>query len=137
MELISQTTGNHYYGRIEKSLTWIKSWDTADIELLHLLLDAGADINAKNPDTETTALQHVAGNDSAEKVEFLLRNGAEVNIPATKEIGTPLQEAIIHQKLEIAELLLEHGADVNALPAEEYGVTALQAAAIHGYIPLD
>uniref|UniRef100_A0A093V951 Putative ankyrin repeat protein n=1 Tax=Talaromyces marneffei PM1 TaxID=1077442 RepID=A0A093V951_TALMA len=136
MELISQTTGNHYYGRIEKSLTWVKSWDTADIELLHLLLDAGADINAKNPDTETTALQHVAGNDSAEKVEFLLRNGAEVNIPATKEIGTPLQEAIIHQKLEIAELLLEHGADVNALPAEEYGVTALQAAAIHGYIPL-
>lgn len=35
---------------------------------------------------------------------------------------------------EIVELLLEHGADVNAPPAREFGATALQFAAIKGFL---
>lgn len=138
IELISQTTANQNNDWIEKSLTWITVdyGDTEDLKLVQLLLDAGADINAKNPDDETTILQNFALFGFPEHVVFLLRNGAEVNCPATKNMGTPLQEAIQNEKIEIADLLLEHGADVNAPPAENYGVTAVQAAAIHCYLPL-
>lgn len=131
--LISQTTGNHCDDRIEKSLPWVDWKVTENLELIQLLLDAGADINAKDPDDETTILQNSVIYGSFELVEFLLRNGAEVNIPATRRRGTPLQEAIKHQGTKTVDLLLEHGADVNAPPAEEGGVTALKAAAIHGY----
>lgn len=134
--LISQTTGNHCDDRIEKSLTWVDWEVTEDLELIQLLLDAGADINAKDPDDGLTILQNSVIYGSFEVVEFLVRNGAEVNIPATRYIGTPLQAAIKVQETEMADLLLEHGADINAPPAEERGVTALQAAAIYGYIPL-
>ncbi|KAI7970292.1 hypothetical protein EIK77_000294 [Talaromyces pinophilus] len=137
LNLISQTTNNPCDNRIRKSLKWISDDDfLPDIELIQLLLEAGADINAKNPDDETTILQNFASYGSPEHVEFLLQNGAEVNTPATKMMGTPLQAAIKREEIEIANLLLEHGADVNAAPAEEYGVTALQAAAIRGYLPL-
>jgi ankyrin repeat protein len=134
--LISQTTGNHCNDGIEKSLAWVDGETTEDLELIQLLLDAGADINAKNPDDERTILQNSVIYGSFGAVEFLLRNGAEVNIPATRNRGTPLQVAIKDKETKLADLLLEHGADVNAPPAEERGVTALQAAAIHGYIPL-
>jgi ankyrin repeat protein len=138
IQLISQSTRNQDADWIEKSLTWITidQGEPVDIKLLQLLLDAGADINAKSPDKEMTILQKCSKYGSTEVVEFLLRNGAEANIPATKYMGTPLQEAIKSQGTETAELLLEYDADVNAPPANRYGVTALQAAAIHGYIPL-
>jgi ankyrin repeat protein len=138
LNLISQTTNNPCDNRIRKSLAWISVDDLLpeDIELLQLLLEAGADINAKNPDSETTILQRLVSYGFSGYVEFLLQNGAEVNTPATKEFGTPLQEAINSEEIETADLLLDHGADVNAPPAERYGITALQAAAIHGYLPL-
>lgn len=140
IDMISQTTtGNHFDASFRNSLTSITVDDElpANIELLQLLLDAGADIDAKNVFDNCTILQKSARYGSAEVIEFLVQHAAEVNIPATKKTGTPLQEAIKHQgQTGIAYLLLEHGADVNALPAEERGVTALQAAAIHGYVPL-
>lgn len=139
LNLISQTTNNPCDNRIRMSLAWISVDDLLpeDIELLQLLLEAGADINAKNPDNETTILLNFVSYGSPEVVEFLLQNGAKVNIPATKRIGTPLQVAITWQgETRIPDLLLEHDADVNAPPAEIFGVTALQAAAIHGYLPL-
>ncbi|KUL86471.1 hypothetical protein ZTR_08099 [Talaromyces verruculosus] len=123
IELISQTTANQNNDWMEKSLTQmtVDCEDTADMKLVQLLLDAGADINAKNPDDETTILQNFASYGSPKNVEFLLQNGAEVNIPATKWMGAPLQEAIRREEIEIANLLLEHGAD---------------PLLIHGYLPL-
>lgn len=142
LNLISQTTNNPCDDRIRKSLAWI-SVDKklpADIELLQLLLEAGADIDAEHRDSNLenpTVLQKSIIYGHIEVVEFLLKNGADVNISANRDTGTPLQEAIKWQgETRIPDLLLEHGADVNAPPAGEDGVTALQAAAIHGYLPL-
>lgn len=45
-----------------------------------------------------------------------------------------MQHAVELGNMEIFNLLLEHGADVNAPAADDGGVTALQIAAIQGYI---
>lgn len=60
---------------------------------------------------------------------------ADVNYLGDGELRrTPLQHAVELGNMEIFNLLLEHGADVNAPAADDGGVTALQIAAIQGYI---
>lgn len=133
------TTRNHSAASFQRSLTWIpfQPKQFTDTELIQILLDEGADIDAKCLEKKITILQNSAMYGTAQVCKILLQRGAEVNIKATKDVGTPLQEAILCQReTKIPYLLLEHGADVNALPAEKRGVTALQAAAIRGYLPL-
>jgi ankyrin repeat protein len=101
------------------------------LEILDVLLKAGADINSQDDDTGETLLQEMIS-PMPDAATFLLNNGADINTPATLRTGTPLQEAIKRERIEIVNLLLERGADVNAPPAVNYGVTALQAAAIRG-----
>ncbi|KAJ5771803.1 hypothetical protein N7520_002332 [Penicillium odoratum] len=105
-------------------------------DIVKMLLQAGADTNATDPDTQETLLQKSNCASDFDVVKLLLEHVAEVNIPATKTKGTPLQDAILIEQVEIAQLLLEHGADINAPPSEEEGATALQAAALHGYYSL-
>ncbi len=81
------------------------------LEAMIALLDAGADVNARN-DRRATAL-HWAIADPA-KVRTLLLKGAEINAP-TVEGRTPLHLAATQPDgARIVEQLLETGANVNA-----------------------
>ncbi len=101
------------------------------LETMARLIDAGADVNAKNRFRSTPL--HWAVQDSA-KVTLLLSRGAEVN---TKQIEgrTPLfLAASMGGNQQTVKLLLEHGADPT-LPTAN-GQTPLMAAAARGNLEL-
>ncbi|OBS24987.1 hypothetical protein FPOA_05523 [Fusarium poae] len=82
------------------------------IDIVTMLLDAGADINSD----KGFALQTAAAQDHIEVVKLLLERGAEINKVATHDgmpEGTALQAAVERGNEEIVDVLLEHGADPN------------------------
>lgn len=109
--------------------------------LVRSLLNAKADVNAASPQITGTALQEAIASRyfNLEIVHLLLDNGADVNAPAPDGYftRTALQAAIEKSNnMELIQLLLDRGADVNAPACQHGGVTALQAAAIKGYVGL-
>ncbi|RDW66551.1 hypothetical protein BP6252_10186 [Coleophoma cylindrospora] len=117
-----------------------------NIELVQLLLAAGADVNAPAAQEEgRTALQAAAEGGYFElvqlllaAVQLLLAAGADVNAPAAQGEGrTALQAAAKGGHFEVVQILLATSADVNALPPEfRFGKTALQAAAARGHFQM-
>ncbi len=98
-------------------------------ESVRILLDAGADVNARN-DIGLTAL--VAGACNPEKARMLIEKGADVNAK-TNQGRTPLiVAASCSGSFPTLKLMLAKGADVKA--ADGMGNTALLAAASYsGY----
>ncbi|KAM6503799.1 hypothetical protein JOM56_000742 [Amanita muscaria] len=97
-------------------------------DIVELLLDNGADVNAQggcygNP------LQVASSRGDKDIVELLLDKGADVNAQSG-EYGNALQTASYRGRKDIVELLLDKGADVNA-QGGKYG-NALQAASLKG-----
>lgn len=85
-----------------------------------LLIDHGADVNAKN-NNDHTPLQETC---HPRTVKLLIERGADVNA-GNKYGWTSLHEACAYNHLDIARLLLiDHGADVNVKN-------------IYGEVPLD
>ncbi|CAH0002529.1 unnamed protein product [Clonostachys byssicola] len=83
-------------------------------EIVHLLLQAGADADAPYNDGDTPL--HVAARRGAGKlVQLLLEHTTNVNV--TNGSGTPLRVAARRGNGDIVRCLLEHGADVNAAAA--------------------
>ena len=93
-------------------------------DAMKLLLEAGADVNAKNA-FDATALMWAAGDIG--KVRLLLAKGADVN--ARSKIGrTPLLIAALHDGAsEAVRLMIDKGADVSAHDRD--GISVLEAAA--------
>ncbi|KAJ5461898.1 Endochitinase B1 [Penicillium daleae] len=137
----------------------------ANIDVVRLLLDFGADVNAPPAHLGMTALQAAAGGGSLlgdlilssdtdvkarlaaepqradtgylEVIRLLLNSGADINAPPGEVCGrTALQAAVERGYLDIIQLLLSAGADINAHPAAANGMTALQAAAKRGNLEL-
>ena len=120
---------------------------TGQIDAAELLIDAGADVNAKERWAGQTALMWAGAQLQPEMVKLLLANGAEVDArstvrqwtrkvssePRPKELAqgglTPLMFAARTGCIECAELLLDAGADIN-LP-DPYGVTPLLVATLN------
>lgn len=87
---------------------------TESKEVIALLLDHGANINAGSQNT--TVLIKAVEDDNLELVQFLLEKGAD---PSSGDANcrTPLHLAVDLDRphaVEIVQLLLAHGADVNA-----------------------
>ena len=109
--------------------------DHGDLQILQILLNAGADVNACFKNSRRTALTRAVEKQSVGIVKFLLGSGADVNgctlahdhleysdlpflIGTAYHHGatlnyTPLQAASFHQDTAIAKILIEAGADVN------------------------
>ena len=98
-------------------------------EAMKALINAGADVNAKDNDDET-ALMWAAESGHAEAVKILINTGANVN--AKNNDGyTALMLAAINGNAETIKILLNAGADVNA--KNNNGGTALILAAYRGH----
>ncbi|MYF19452.1 MAG: hypothetical protein F4218_02130 [Synechococcus sp. SB0677_bin_5] len=97
-------------------------------DMVQLLIDAGAELDAREEGTRTALLLAVAAldNDAAtlEPARLLLRAGADPNIGS--RYGTPLSHAIRHGATELVDLLIQVGVHVNA--ADRFGITPLHEA---------
>jgi ankyrin repeat protein len=105
-----------------------------NIDIVKLLLNTGADINAPaSPDRGKTALQAAVQRGNISIIKLLLQLGADCNALAAKSYGgTALQFAAMEGRIPIVLLLLRAGAEINAAPSTTGGRTALEAAAEHG-----
>lgn len=97
-------------------------------EIVQLLLDRGADVNAQGGEY-SNALRAASWGGHEKVVQILLDRGADVNAEG-KEYGSALQAASYWGYEKIVQMLLDKGADVNA-KGGWYG-SALQAASAGG-----
>ncbi len=88
-------------------------------ELVRRLLDASADINARDWEGNTP-LHAAVDNSNLTAVKLLISHGADVNAKNSRA-STPLHES--YRSGEIARVLVEAGADVNAV--NEFNATPL------------
>lgn len=101
----------------------------AGYDMVQLLLQAGADVHARNQEGQTPLATYVGTTAYADEDEeltdiadLLLRHGAEVNVRYA-EGRTPLHEAAHMGTCAMVQWLIQAGADVNA--ADEEGETPL------------
>lgn len=97
-----------------------------------VLIDNGADVNAKN--RAATVLMTAVGWGHIENVELLINRGADVNVKNAYG-STALMYAADGGFPEIVKILIANGADVNA--KDDDGITALRLAAKHGYTEIE
>jgi hypothetical protein len=81
-------------------------------EIVRLLLDAGADPNARTgPDMAETPLHYAASNDDVDVAVVLIDGGADLDAP-DGSIGTPLANAVGYGCWHVGRLLVARGARV-------------------------
>lgn len=93
---------------------------------IHSAIKAGADVNARVPETGVTVLMFAVANWKLEIVDALINAGAHVN-EASYKGWTPLMGAALRKDVSFIKLLVKAGADVNAKTKD--GTTALMSAA--------
>lgn len=92
-------------------------------EMIHALIDVGADLDARQIDGRTPLLAHVDGNvyGPNEPIETLVKLGADVN--AQDESGnSALLMSMRSYSDSLCKLLLDHGADVNVRNRKSEGL---------------
>jgi ankyrin repeat protein len=77
----------------------------SDVELVAMLLDAGADINAREEEYRSTPLGWAARRNAKQMVEFLLSRGAARSLPDDEPWATPLAWAERRGHEEVAAIL--------------------------------
>ncbi|NYZ60158.1 ankyrin repeat domain-containing protein [Candidatus Micrarchaeota archaeon] len=98
-------------------------------ETMERLLEAGADVNAKNKDGETV-LMFAAALGRQEVAEMLITAGADLNL-CDKNGVAPLMRAAGANFIGMARLLISHGADANA--SDRFGETTIFRPAMLGF----
>ena len=90
---------------------------------MRLLLESGADINAKDG-TGKAPLIWASYGGHADVVRVLIKQGADVNVidesKSAAAGNTPLHFACLKDHLEVVKLLLDNGARVNAMNCADY-----------------
>lgn len=107
--------------------------ELGNVDLVRLLVDAGADLEAPTRIGDLTPLHIGAELGQSGTVRALLEAGA--NAESRNANGTtPLHFAALSGNVEIVEALTDHGADVNAREAR-WGQTPLMFAASRNRVP--
>jgi ankyrin repeat protein len=103
---------------------FMRAAQTADVAMMRLLLDAGANARQQQADGTTALMLAVAGrgggdddegissaaSDASEAVRLCLAAGTDVNA-ATTSGDTALHRAVIKGNVDVVRILLEHGAN--------------------------
>lgn len=84
----------------------------SDFDMIKLLVDKGADVNAARKDNDSTPMHRAAQMGSMEIVTFLTQHGANLN-KQNKRGRTPLRYAVAHGHKEVAYYLFDKGARFN------------------------
>ena len=106
------------------ALYWAAS--SNDSELVRILIEAGARVDAEQPEEAYTSLHQASEHGNFELVKLLLKAGGEVVLNKFDYVSrTPLMWAIERGNIEIAKALIEAGSDVNAHDESHIGNTAL------------
>jgi ankyrin repeat protein len=100
--------------------------------MVSMLLEAGADINARD-DEDYTALDLAAEDGNEALVRLLLDAGANINTPRNR-YPSALTLAARQGKEAVVQMLMDAGADVDS--QDNYGDSALIAAAESGHVEL-
>jgi ankyrin repeat protein len=101
----------HHICRHPEMKRWISSGPGDAVQKAAILLDAGADISARDEEYRSTPLAWAARAGAVEMVKFLLSRGAKTNLPDDEPWATPLAWAERRQHAEIVSVLRQHGAD--------------------------
>jgi len=97
-------------------------WAARDLEKTRVLVDHGADVNAKSDDLRTPLMIAARRNGAAPIVKFLLDHKANPNPNAKPDTeSSPLLEALTGGDATIVEMLMRHGADAKA--TADQGIT--------------
>ncbi|HSI82288.1 MAG: ankyrin repeat domain-containing protein [Candidatus Methylacidiphilales bacterium] len=111
----------------------MKAADQCDVASLELLRLAGADLNARDPETGLTALHLAIARQSQETVAMLLKYAKDIN--QQDEFGfTPLMTASLSGNTQAVKLLLEKKASVDITSKD--GRTALHHAVSLGRVEI-
>merc|ERR1711970_800558 len=90
-------------------------------EMIPMLLDAGANINAATYDATFTALHHALAKGHFDCARILIEKGADVNLLNEGGcFGTSLHYAVYKNSEEFVKLLLSKGADVNIMSGQGF-----------------
>lgn len=92
-------------------------------DVVAILLELGAGVNASKPTNGVTALYIAAQEGHADVVNQLIKHKADVNLACTDDGWTPLMATTQINHSGIAAALLSVGADANAVDSE--GASAL------------
>lgn len=116
----------------------MKSARAGDKEMVKLLLENGANVNAMDSWEDTPLTYAISGNaisgKNLEIIGLLIKKGADVNVRGEYD-RTPLMEAAATGDLEAIKYLLDNGADINArdnnkVPALLYAASEKHAEAM-------
>lgn len=105
------------------------------LEIVQLLLDAGADVNSTGTyglGTDDAAIELAANYGHLAIVELLIAHGADVNQEDSEYGVTAIGAAAWYNHDEVVRLLLEKGADPNWVSDWNLGETPLHWAAFNG-----
>jgi ankyrin repeat protein len=100
----------HHICRHPQMKRWISSGAADAVQKAAILLDAGADISARDEEYRSTPLAWAARTGAVEMVKFLLSRGAPTNLPDDEPWATPLAWGERRQHVEIVSILRQHGA---------------------------
>nr|VZI28361.1 unnamed protein product [Spirometra erinaceieuropaei] len=101
-------------------------------QIVSLLLDYGADIEAQVERTKDTALSIACSHGRLEIAEELLNRGANKEHRNFSDY-TPLSLAASGGFVDVIQLLLRHGAEINSRTGSKLGISPLMLASMNGF----
>ena len=105
--------------------------DSGSFEVVKILIQSGADVEARNIYQGATPLHRAAIQGHTDVIRLLLEQGAQINA-LTGDGETPLFESVTYGRLDVVRLLLRRGGRVNHTQSE-HGPPIMKTVSIGDY----